>query len=308
MNQLRLAVFADKEVGYRTLEFLKRFYAEDLVAVFLSEGSEIRCRVIELGIDRNSIFSNAVLYNKNTINLLQNLRLDYILLAWWPYIIKGQILSIPKKGVLNFHPSFLPYNRGKHYNFWTLVEDTPFGVSIHFVDEEIDSGDIVFQKRVEKNWEDTGESLYQKAQQAMIELFAENYKNLVANKFTRITQNPGTGSFHYAKELEPASKINLNTVYSVKDLLNLLRARVFPPYPSCWLYNKKRKFNVIVKVKQIHQDQLPNDCTQIMLDGNYKAKELLPTCDEEGLTEKCLCFLDSGELYQALLKVFPEEI
>lgn len=86
-----------------------------------------------------------------------------MILAWWSYVLKENLIRIPRIGCLNFYPSFLPYNRGKHYNFWTIVEGNPFGVSQHSVDQGIDTGDIAYQSRIAKTWEDTGEALYHKA-------------------------------------------------------------------------------------------------------------------------------------------------
>ncbi|MHC4396960.1 MAG: formyltransferase family protein [Planctomycetota bacterium] len=308
MSQLRLAVFADKEVGYQTLEFLGQSYPTHLVVVFLTESSDIRGRVVATGLNQDLIYSSNGLYGEDTVNLLRKLDLDYILLAWWPYIIKQPILSIPKKGILNYHPSYLPYNRGKHYNFWTLVEETPFGVTIHFVNEGIDSGDIVFQKKIRKNWEDTGESLYWKAQKVMVELFIENYSNLIANKFSRIPQNPEEGGLHYARELEPASEIKLDNCYLGKDILNLIRARVFPPYPSCRFYDKKRKFNITIEIRQVTRNQLSDNYTEILLGSPYKARDLLTPYSHDTNTDRFFHFIDNGRTYEAHIKIAPEKI
>jgi len=305
MSQLKLAVFADGEVGYRAIEFLKQSYPDHLMAVFVTEHSQIRDKLTKLGIHQDSIHSNT-LRGEEKIKLLRSLELDYILLAWWPHIIKQPIITIPQKGVLNFHPSYLPYNRGKHYNFWTILEDTPFGVTIHFVNEKIDSGDIVFQKRIAKNWEDTGKSLYRKAATAMVELFIESYPLLIANQFSRIPQNLTEGSFHYAKELEPASEITLDYSYMCKDLLNLIRARVFPPHPSCWFYHNKRKFNVTIEIGESHKSQLPEDCLEISLTQSCKAKDLLLPCKHSNNTNRCFYFNNDDKTYKVFLTIAPE--
>ena len=62
-------------------------------------------------------------------------------------IIKPNILSIPKSGVLNLHPGLLPKMRGSMPTIWSIVYDYPQGVSCHFVDEDLDTGNLL--KRVE---------------------------------------------------------------------------------------------------------------------------------------------------------------
>jgi methionyl-tRNA formyltransferase len=63
-------------------------------------------------------------------------------------LLKEELLNIPKIGVLNRHASLLPHFRGRVGSFWGHAQDLPeYGVTIHFVNEEIDAGPIVVQKK-----------------------------------------------------------------------------------------------------------------------------------------------------------------
>ena len=89
-------------------------------------------------------------------------------------IIKKELLDIPTIGVLNRHNALLPKNRGRLTPFWVLYkQEKETGVSIHFVEEGIDSGDIIVQKRYDVNKNDTFNSLvnknYEIAPVAMLE-------------------------------------------------------------------------------------------------------------------------------------------
>ena len=94
----------------------------------------------------NQIYFEDVLNDKKFLLDIEKQQIELGILAWWPHILKGKILNITKRGWLNFHPSFLPFNRGRNPNFWCLVDETISGVSLHFIDEDIDTGDIVAQK------------------------------------------------------------------------------------------------------------------------------------------------------------------
>ena len=74
-------------------------------------------------------------------------------------------------GVINLHPSYLPYCRGKDPNFWSIVDEVEFGVSIHKVTPGIDDGPIIFQKKIKKSWVDNGQTLYNKAKMEIVKLF-----------------------------------------------------------------------------------------------------------------------------------------
>ena len=82
------------------------------------------------------------------INLLRNLDLDYVIGIHFPYIVPENILAIPRFGVLNLHPAYLPYNRGWHTPSWALMENTPIGATLHFMSPGVDTGDIVHQKKL----------------------------------------------------------------------------------------------------------------------------------------------------------------
>lgn len=63
-------------------------------------------------------------------------------------LLKQPILSIPTIGVLNRHASLLPKFRGRVGSFWAHAQENPeYGTTIHFVDEQIDSGPIVAQQK-----------------------------------------------------------------------------------------------------------------------------------------------------------------
>jgi methionyl-tRNA formyltransferase len=59
------------------------------------------------------------------------------------------------------------------------------------------------------------------------------------------------GSTHYARELDPASKIDLDKEYKCIDLLNLLRARTFSEMPACYFYDDGKKYEVRISIKEV---------------------------------------------------------
>ena len=181
----------------------------------------------------------------------EGLTFDLGLLAWWPTLIKPVLINCAVHGFINFHPSLLPHNRGKHYNFWALAEGEPFGVTLHFVDEGVDSGDIVVQQEIAYDWTDTGGTLYRKAQREMVQLFCETYPMFRILDIPRKAQNLSEGSFHLAKELDQASHIDLEREYKARQLLNLLRARTFSGHPACWFEDKGEKYEVRIDIKRI---------------------------------------------------------
>jgi methionyl-tRNA formyltransferase len=71
---------------------------------------------------------------------------DLILIYQMPRLLKKEIFSIPRFGAINLHPSLLPSYRGPNPWFWTYYNmETEGGVTVHFIDEREDTGDIIYQ-------------------------------------------------------------------------------------------------------------------------------------------------------------------
>jgi methionyl-tRNA formyltransferase len=112
------------------------------------------------------------------------------------HIIKKEVLELFENRAINLHISFLPFNRGADPNLWSIVEGTQPGVTIHYLDEGIDTGAIIVQKRVEFDFKhDTLASSYQKLQLQIQQLFKENWTAIKNQKCPSIAQT-GVGTCH----------------------------------------------------------------------------------------------------------------
>ncbi len=100
--------------------------------------------------------------------------------------------------------SYLPYNRGSHPNFWSFVEGTPSGVTIHEVNKGIDTGKIIAQKKInfklKKNSKITFFQSYKILFNELEKLFLKNLKNLITGNYKTCKQ-PYSGTVHYKNEL-----------------------------------------------------------------------------------------------------------
>lgn len=81
------------------------------------------------------------------INLIQDLKPDIIVSAYFNQIIKEPVIDLPKFGILNIHPGWLPAYRGAMAYFWVLKNGSEkAGVSIHWIDKGIDTGELVSRR------------------------------------------------------------------------------------------------------------------------------------------------------------------
>ncbi|WP_319559827.1 formyltransferase family protein [Marispirochaeta sp.] len=242
---MKILVLAEGNVGEKIVEHLRDEFVNHISAIVTVSNNSITELAKESGIETIVFRSSGELVER-----IENIGIDMGILAWWPYLIKEPFLSLPKKGFINTHPSYLPFNRGKHYNFWALVEQVPFGVTLHTIDDSIDKGKILAQRSIPYTWEDTGESLYYKAQEEMVELFKESIFDILNGNIVPVVPDYKKGSMHYSNELDIASEIDLEKKYTARELFNLLRARTFKGYPSCYFYDSNKKYEVRINIRR----------------------------------------------------------
>jgi len=134
--------------------------------------------------------------SKSFLSILEKGKPD-IIINQSQSILKVPILNIPTIGTLNRHNALLPRNRGRLTPFWVLYkEETETGVSIHFVEEGIDSGPIVIQKKYKVEKDDTFKTLvnknYKIAPHLMlqaIDLLEDGFKDFVNNDDNQASYN-----------------------------------------------------------------------------------------------------------------------
>ncbi|RDX35483.1 hypothetical protein DZA35_00145 [Arcobacter sp. HD9-500m-PIT-SAG03] len=250
---MNICLFASDVIGYQTLKtFTTNEYKLTFLVLDSKESKSFNKKMIKLSnLSAKRIFYSNDLSNDSIIQLLNDAKLDLCILAWWNYIIKKPLLNISKLGFLNFHPSFLPYNRGKHYYFWNIIEKVPFGVSIHFINKDVDTGDIVFQELIQTSILDTGFSLREKSRVAIIKLFNENFNNIINLKLPRKKQNLKKGNFHVSSDLKDASRIKLDKKYLGQELIDLLRARSGFEKGGAWFEYEDKVYEVKIEIKEV---------------------------------------------------------
>ncbi|MFQ6007572.1 MAG: formyltransferase family protein, partial [Candidatus Zixiibacteriota bacterium] len=98
---------------------------------------------------------------------------DWLISYGYRYILKEDVLEKFPRRVINLHISYLPWNRGADPNLWSFLENTPKGVSIHYINPGIDTGEILAQKKVAFGPDETLRTSYDKLSHTIVELFKE---------------------------------------------------------------------------------------------------------------------------------------
>lgn len=139
-----------------------------------------------------------VYYYSGGLTQEQILFLNPVLIVSYNYsqLIPENIIQLCEEKIINLHISFLPWNRGSDPNFWSFIENTPKGVTIHKVSSKLDRGDILLQKEIffDDNLE-SFQSSYEILNREIVQLFKEHFREIKFRRLCAYSQK-GLGSYH----------------------------------------------------------------------------------------------------------------
>jgi methionyl-tRNA formyltransferase len=130
--------------------------------------------------------------NVNDISFLKSIKkydADLFISMSYNQILKKDILSIPPKGFINCHAGAIPFYRGRNPLNWALINgEKKYGITVHFVDEGIDTGDIIIQKKYPIQINDTYKILLDHAVYECASVLFDSIKKIQNNSVIRIKQ------------------------------------------------------------------------------------------------------------------------
>jgi methionyl-tRNA formyltransferase len=192
--------------------------------------------------------------SKENIDWISALNPDIIFCFGWSSLIKEKLLYLPKMGVVGFHPTKLPQNRGRHPLIWSLVLGLEKSAStFFFMDEEADSGDILSQEEFEILESDDAKTLYERVTDIALMQIEQFVPKLINNTYIRKKQNLSFANI-WRKRGKADGKIDFRM--SSKAIYNLVRA-LAKPYVGAHIEWKDKNITVWkVKIIKNLQDNI----------------------------------------------------
>lgn len=239
---MRVVLFANNLVGWRVAEKI-RAAGDEIVAVVVHPMGRRRYAdeiIAAAGVPAHCVIDGSTLRDDGVAGQLGSFGADYGVSAFFGYILRKPVIEAFSRGVINVHPALLPYNRGSYPNVWSIVDGTPAGVTVHFIDEGVDTGDVIAQREVSVEPTDTGATLYRRLEEASWALFDETWAQLRSGNVPRRPQPTG-GTSHKMKDVVDIDEIKLSAAYSGQQLIDILRARTFPGHRGAYFMKDGRR-------------------------------------------------------------------
>jgi methionyl-tRNA formyltransferase len=207
---MRIALLGQAVFGADVLKALQPRY--DIVGVFCPPDSPkgkvdpLKEAALELG---PPVFQPKRMKDPEAYEQMKKLAPDLAVLAFVTDIVPGRVLALPRLGSICYHPSILPRHRGASAINWAVIEgDTRTGLTIFWVDEGIDTGDILLQKEVDIGPDETTGAVYfNKLYPLGVEAVVEAVDLIAAGKAPRIPQDHSKATYEPPCD-EKVAKIN----------------------------------------------------------------------------------------------------
>lgn len=166
---------------------------------------------------------------------------DLLFSFYYRSMLREEILGIPPLGAMNLHGSLLPKYRGRAPVNWVLVKgETETGVTLHFMTEKPDAGDIVGQAAVPIAFDDTALTLFGKMEDAASRLLADLLPRIAIGQIPRRPNDLAHGSYFGGRRPEDG---RIDWTRPAVEIYNLVRA-VARPYPGAFGSLDGEKFTV----------------------------------------------------------------
>ncbi len=177
--------------------------------------------------------------DSHVINAIKAIEPDFIYCFGWSQLLKKELLSIPRNGVIGFHPAKLPNNKGRHPIIWALALGLEETASTFFlINEGVDAGDILSQEIIPITNEDNARSLFNKIMKTAKDQLMILTEQLLSGKIYGKEQRGGNA---WRKRSALDGRIDFRMHF--QTIYNLVRA-LSEPYPCAEIYYNEKAYRI----------------------------------------------------------------
>lgn len=247
---MKIGYFADGPWAHKAFE--KLIEDEELQIMFIVPRADTKDDTLKLYAQKYKIdyIENANVNSDDFLRQLNSYECDLFVSMSFNQIFKERILKMAPRGIINCHAGKLPFYRGRNVLNWVLINDEKdFGITVHYVDYGIDTGDIILQKTYPITMNDNYKTLLELAYSECANILYESVKLIQNGSQVRISQESihpvGT---YFGKRQEGDEIINWNS--TSKEIFNFIRAICKPgPQGLTMIGNNQIKINKVSLVE-----------------------------------------------------------
>ncbi|MDB9754286.1 formyltransferase family protein [Amylibacter sp.] len=247
MRKIKIGYFADGPWSHQALD--KILLDETLQVGFVCARNDSPDPNLKRRAEKNCLdfITHPNINSDEFISKLRNYDCDLFVSMSFNQIFCYEVLNLPSLRTINCHAGKLPFYRGRNILNWALINDeTEFGITVHFVDEGIDTGDIIKQDCYPITDQDDYQSLLIRAYDGCASILYEAIKYLQENKVNPISQEAIHPYGFYCSARTEGDEVIIWKQNS-RDIFNFVRALCKPgPEARTFLGENELKINKVV--------------------------------------------------------------
>jgi len=244
MKKIKIGYFADGPWSH--LAFKKLIQDESIIIQFIVPRSDTLDNTLKDFSVKNKIdyLFPVNINSKEFIESIKKYDSDLFVSMSFNQIFKSEILSKPKLGTINCHAGKLPFYRGRNILNWAIINDEKdFGITVHYVDEGIDTGDIILQRTYPITDNDNYNSLLDVAYYECASILYDSIKEIQKGVSKRIKQESIDAVGFYCGRRSIGDEL-INWNQSSRRLFNFIRSISKPgPMATTHKGNNEVKIN-----------------------------------------------------------------
>ena len=201
------------------------------------QATPVKKRAVELGLE---VYGEKNVNNPEFITKLKTINPQVIIVAAFGQILSSEILNLPEIACLNIHASLLPKYRGAAPIHRAIIDgQKETGITIMYMDEGMDTGDIISQKKVEIKNDDTAGSLHNRLAETGANLMLQTLTEIKQGKMDSIAQDDSEAT--YADKLKKSDG-KIDWTKSATEIYNLVRG--LNPWPTAYTFYKGQRLKL----------------------------------------------------------------
>ena len=231
--KLRICLLVSGKLGYESL--IKMAQTENIVAIFTDKHSD---SIIKFAEDNQTPLFVGNPRGGKASDFVDTLKCDLVLSINYLFIIEEDIIALPQKWAINIHGSLLPKYRGRTPHVWAIINnEKETGITAHLITKAVDNGDILVQKSVPIDDNDTGATVLEKYIALYPTIIDEILRGVKTNTLLPIAQNEAHATY-YGKRTPDDGQINWD--WHTERIRNWVRAQA-KPYPGAFGWYNHQK-------------------------------------------------------------------
>lgn len=254
---MKILFIGSTKRGYAVLQALNNAEGSTICGIISLKQNPTEHSNFEAPIRKFANENDLPLFESNNITdeirnaIANHLKPELMIVVGCRVMISKQVYGLAPLGAIAVHDSLLPEYRGFAPTNWAVINgEQQTGVSLFYLNEQMDGGDLLGQKKIDIDPDETATELYEKVIRATVDVIVENLAGIASGTIRTIKQDPGEGSYLCSRTPQDGL---IDWTNSTRDIYNLVRGLSYP-YPGAYTYLDNRKL-IIWTAKPIEPPQ-----------------------------------------------------